>query len=149
MLIAYISLFIVSFAAASLLPAQSEFMLGALIASQKYNIFLLLVTATLGNTAGACFNWWLGKYITKFEGRRWFPFTRAQLNKAQAAFNKYGRASLLFSWLPIAGDPLTFAAGVLNVPFKVFLPLVLIGKAARYIALAAFTYYAVDGVLKL
>lgn len=136
-LMVYISLFAVSFVAASLLPAQSELMLGALLASQKYSIALLLITATLGNTAGSCFNWWLGKYITRYQDKKWFPFTPKQLGTARLTFNKYGRASLLFAWLPIVGDPLTFAAGVLNVPFKVFFLLVLTGKALRYIVFAA------------
>lgn len=132
-------MFAAAFLAASLLPAQSEVLLTALIASKKYSLLLLLFFATAGNVAGACLNWWLGKYIVKFQNKKWFPFKPQQLSKAQNTFNKYGRVSLLFSWLPIVGDPLTFAAGVLNVPFPGFLILVTIGKAARYVILAVVT----------
>jgi membrane protein YqaA with SNARE-associated domain len=52
----------------------------------------------------------------------------------QVRFQKYGVWSLLFSWLPLGGDILTCVAGVMRVPFLVFLPLVAMGKALRYIA---------------
>ena len=91
--------------------------------------------AIIGNTAGSVFNWWLGRYARHFETRRWFPFTPADIEKASARFARFGAASLLLAWLPLIGDPLTFVAGLLRVPFSVFLPLVAIGKAARYVVL--------------
>ena len=41
--------------------------------------------------------------------------------KAEDYFKKYGVWSLLFSWLPIIGDPLTLVAGYLKVPFWIFM----------------------------
>ena len=128
---AYIVLFISAFGAATLLPFSSEVTLLALLSSD-YFIAGLWVVATLGNTLGACVNWWLGKYLTQFQGRSWFPFTEAQLARGQLWFNRYGKWSLLLSWLPIVGDVLTLVAGTLRVNFSWFLPLVLIGKGARY-----------------
>jgi membrane protein YqaA with SNARE-associated domain len=43
--------------------------------------------------------------------------------------------SLLFAWLPLVGDPLTFAAGMLRVRFAPFIALVAIGKGGRYAAI--------------
>ncbi|AIY64226.1 YqaA family protein [Pseudoalteromonas piratica] len=127
----YLSLFFTAFIAATLLPTASEGMLAYLI-QQQNNIALLWVSATLGNTLGSCVNWWLGKELNRFKNKKWFAVSEQQLEKAQNSFNRYGRASLLFAWLPVVGDPLTFIAGIMRVPFGVFVVLVSIGKAVRY-----------------
>ena len=97
----------------------------------------LLVAATIGNVAGSAFNWWLGLNARRFEDRRWFPFSPATIAAASNRFRRFGLWSLLLAWVPIIGDPLTFIAGVLQVPFRYFLPLVAIGKAARYAIVVA------------
>ncbi|WP_100914427.1 YqaA family protein [Pseudoalteromonas spongiae] len=127
----YLSLFFTAFIAATLLPTASEGML-AYLTQQQYNIALLWFSATLGNTLGSCINWWLGKELNRFKDRKWFALSEQQLEKAQQSFNRYGRASLLLAWLPIVGDPLTFVAGIMRVPFSIFVLLVAIGKALRY-----------------
>ena len=127
----YLTLFFTAFIAATLLPTASEGLLTYLL-NQPLNIFLLWLSATVGNTLGSCVNWWLGKELNRFKDRRWFMVTPQQLAKAKTRFNRYGRVSLLFAWLPIIGDPLTFIAGVMRVPFCRFLVLVAIGKALRY-----------------
>ena len=50
--------------------------------------------------------------------------------------------SLLFAWLPVGGDALTFIAGVMRVRFVLFLVLVALGKGARY----ALIIWVTDGV---
>lgn len=132
----YLSLFFTAFIAATLLPTASEGMLAYLI-QQQNNIALLWVSATLGNTLGSCVNWWLGKELNRFKNRKWFAVSEQQLEKAQNSFNRYGRASLLFAWLPVVGDPLTFIAGIMRVPFGIFVVLVAIGKAVRYATVIA------------
>ncbi|MDE3273389.1 YqaA family protein [Pseudoalteromonas sp. SSM20] len=127
----YLSLFFTAFIAATLLPTASEGML-AYLTQQQHNIALLWFSATLGNTLGSCVNWWLGKELNRFKDRKWFAVSEQQLEKAQKSFNRYGRASLLLAWLPIIGDPLTFVAGIMRVPFSIFVLLVAIGKALRY-----------------
>ena len=61
----------------------------------------------------------------------------ARLDQAQRWFSRFGWPALLFAWLPIGGDPLTFVAGTLKYPLGRFVLLVFIGKAARYAALWA------------
>jgi membrane protein YqaA with SNARE-associated domain len=41
----------------------------------------------------------------------------------------------LLSWVPIIGDPLTIAAGVMGESLVVFLVFVTVAKTGRYIAL--------------
>lgn len=127
----YISLFITSFIAATLLPAASEALLGTLV-TQGYALLLLWFCATLGNTLGSCVNWWLGKESLRFKDKKWFPVSENKLNKAQAQFQKYGIVTLLFTWLPIVGDPLTLMAGVMRIRFDLFVLLVALGKGVRY-----------------
>ena len=72
------------------------------------------VAATLGNVLGAVVNFVLGRFLIRFEGRRWFPVSAASRQKAEALFARYGRPVLLLSWLPVIGDPLTLVAGLLR-----------------------------------
>jgi len=133
----YLGLFTTALVAATLVPVSSEAVLGALTAADGHEVWLLVAVATAGNTLGSVVNWLLGRYCLRWRGRRWFPIKPAVLDRAAERFRHYGLWSLLFAWLPIVGDPLTFAAGMLGVRFRAFLILVAIGKAARYIAVAA------------
>lgn len=129
---AYIGLFLAAFGAATLLPLQSEAVLVGLLLSERYWLWLLLAVATLGNVLGSLVNWWLGRAIERFHDRRWFPVSPAHLQKARFHYQRYGHWSLLLSWLPVIGDPLTLVAGVMRVPLGRFLLIVTLAKGARY-----------------
>ena len=135
---AYTGLFFSALLAATLLPVQSEAILVTLI-TQDYSLTGLLIAATLGNTLGAVINWCLGICLNRFQNRRWFPVSPESLERAQVRYARYGYASLLLSWVPIIGDPLTLIAGVMRTPLHIFLPLVLMAKAGRYGVLAWLT----------
>ena len=135
-MIAYIGLFMSALVAATILPMQSEAVLVGLLASSAYSPVLLIGVATVGNVLGSVINWYLGRFLMRFRGRRWFPASQSQLDKAQRWDHRYGRWSLLGSWLPLVGDPLTVVAGVLKEPLVPFLILVTIAKGARYLILA-------------
>lgn len=131
-LASHLSLLVSAFLAATLLPGSSEVLLAGLVMLDPQSTATLFIAATIGNTAGAAVNWYLGRSLMRFAGRRWFPVSTNRLDQASAFFNRYGSWPLLFSWVPIIGDPLTVAAGALNIRFLLFLPLVAFGKAARY-----------------
>lgn len=138
----YLGLFIASFLAATLLPAASELGLAALYTSGKYEITILVIAASLGNTLGSISNWVIGRCIERFKDRRWFPASPAQLEAAQIRYAKYGYWGLLLSWVPIIGDPITLAAGVLREPFWRFVLIVGFAKTMRYVILAIFVVHA-------
>ena len=100
---------------------------------------LLIAIASLGNTLGAMVNWLLGLSIQRFRGRRWFPVSAKQLERAQQHYRRFGRWSLLLSWVPIVGDPLVLVAGILREKFWVVLLLTALAKTGRYLVLAAMT----------
>ncbi|SMH41178.1 YqaA family protein [Mesorhizobium australicum] len=138
-LAAYAGLFAVAFVAATILPAQSEAALVALLVAGAQEPVALVAVASLGNTLGAVVNWALGRGVSRFSGRRWFPVTPAQLDRATRWYRRWGRWSLLLSWAPVGGDALTVAAGVLREPLWSFVLLVGLAKTARYVVLAAAT----------
>jgi len=131
----YLSLFIISFLAATILPFSSELTLAGLMATSSYDNLSLLIIASLGNILGSVVNWILGFYSRNLSTKKWFPFKDEQIKRSSKWFDKFGRWSLLFAWVPIIGDPLTLAAGLLRIKFVEFLILVTIGKISRYLAI--------------
>ena len=131
----YLTIFFLSFLAATILPFSSEIGLASLLALDTYNNVLLLILASCGNILGSCINWLLGNYSRRFENKKWFPFNKKNLLKASNWFEKYGKWSLLLSWVPIVGDPITFIAGTMKTKFKTFILLVSISKISRYLVI--------------
>ncbi|MER8780214.1 DedA family protein [Mesorhizobium sp. M1006] len=137
-LAAYAGLFLAALLAATILPMQSEAVLVGLLLAD-YSPWLLIAVASVGNVLGSVINWLLGRGIERFRSQWWFPMNQAQLERAQVWYRRCGKWSLLLSWLPVVGDPLTVVAGVLREPFRVFLLLVTAAKLSRYLVLAALT----------
>lgn len=133
----YWILFISAFGAATLLPLQSEAVLIGLLLQKQYLVWLLLLVASLGNILGSCVNWWLGVKAEQFKDRKWFPVSTEKMQKAQMTYQKYGFWSLLLSWMPIIGDPITLIAGLLKENFWRFLLIVSIAKTGRYLFIYA------------
>lgn len=142
-MLSYFLLFISAFGAATLLPLQSEAVLVTLLLKGQYSALLLIGIATLGNVLGSCVNWWLGLKIEQFKHRKWFPVSEKRLQQAQSFYHKYGFYSLLLSWTPIIGDPITLVAGLFKENFWRFLGIVTIAKAGRYL----FIYWVVMGFI--
>ncbi|OHC61360.1 MAG: hypothetical protein A3J25_04760 [Pseudomonadales bacterium RIFCSPLOWO2_02_FULL_63_210] len=136
---AYLGLFLSAFGAATLLPLGSEALLVSLLLSDAYLLWLLVAVASVGNVLGSLVNWTLGRYLEHFRQRRWFPVSEQRLQQAQGWYTRYGRWSLLLSWLPVIGDPLTLVAGVMRERCWIFLLIVSLAKTGRYLALAALT----------
>ena len=111
---------------ATIIPFGSEAYFITLLSLEKYNHFILFVVASL-------FNWICGFYINFFIKKSWFPINNKIIDRGNKLFTKYGKWSLLISWFPLIGDPITFAAGTLRYPIIPFLVLVSIGKVGRYL----------------
>ena len=133
----YIGLFVVSFLAATLLPGGSEIALTTALASTDKSVTLLIAFATFGNVLGSLFNWVLGRYFNHLQDRSWYPIKPRQMVRAEQWYRKYGRWSLLLSWAPIIGDPLTLISGMFREPFFSFVILVTIAKLTRYLVVSA------------
>ena len=122
-------LFVSAFLSATILPGSSEAALLLALAS-KTNTYWLIVVATIGNTLGAMTTWGLARYLPQYLRAKSVPENWSKL------FQRYGRWSLLLTWVPIIGDALPIAAGLSGMALTKFIPPVLIGKALRYLAIA-------------
>lgn len=124
----YAGLFLFSLLAATIIPVSSESALAGAILL-KMEPMAVLFWATIGNCGGTLINYFLGKWI----GVKWLDkkVSRSQ----QHAYNlakKYGWWSLLLSWLPIIGDPITIVAGILRWNFINFMLIVFPLRFIRY-----------------
>jgi membrane protein YqaA with SNARE-associated domain len=136
---AYPGLFVAAFVAATVFPMQSEAVLIGLLLAGEHSPALLVAVASVGNTLGSVVNWALGRAIERFRDRRWFPASPAALDRAAAWYRRWGHWSLMLSWAPIIGDPLTVIAGVLREPLWRFLLIVALAKTGRYATLTLLT----------
>lgn len=130
-LLSLLGLFVAAFGAATLLPFQSEIVFVGLQLRGETAHWLLVLVASIGNTLGSVLNWVIGRWVEHFRGRRWFPVTDAQLEKAQAWYARWGLWSLLVSWAPF-GDAVTMVAGIMRCPLVMFVAIVGMVKTARY-----------------
>jgi len=120
-----------AFLAATILPLSSELVLTSLLIAGE-NPIAVLIVATTGNVAGSVLNYGVGRWGAETILHKWLHLSDTQTNAAEQKFNRFGKWSLLFAWLPVIGDPLTFVAGLLKINFRWFLLLVTLGKCARY-----------------
>ena len=130
----YLTLFITALISATLFPLGSEALLIYDI-TQGHNIYLLLFFATFGNSLGSVINYFLGLKGEEYLINKKL-LNEEYISKTKTYFDKYGFWSILFSWLPIIGDPITFVAGILKYDFRKFLILVIIAKFSRYLFIA-------------
>ena len=127
-------LMMISFIAATILPFSSE---AAVFAMSRLGLppLEILVWASVGNCLGVTFNYFLGRLgsrkILGDETRR------AKSERALKWMEKYGKWSLLLSWLPVVGDPLTIVAGIGRINFLFFAVVCYGVRVARYGVLLA------------
>ncbi|NGZ06550.1 MAG: DedA family protein [Magnetococcales bacterium] len=127
------SLFVAALLAATILPFSSEALLAAMLLSGEFDDWQLWGAATMGNVLGSQVNWGLARYCLHFQEHRWFPIRKEALQRAGDRFRAWGEWSLVLSWVPVIGDPLTFAAGLLGMPLWRFTGWVFLGKGGRYL----------------
>lgn len=100
-----------------------------------FDPFLCLLAASSGNISGSVLNYGAGFFAGKFLFKYYLKNKNRDINTGISRFKKYGKPSLFFAWMPIIGDPLTLAAGILKINFYFFLFAVGTGKILRYIIL--------------
>ncbi len=130
-------LFFAAFASATLVPAQSEALLAGMTVAGLWPPLALLIVASVANVLGACLNWWIGGLIDRVRHHRWFPVSESALTSARRTYGRWGWPSLFLSWVPVVGDPLTFAAGVMKEPLWRFVAVVGAAKTLRYAVVIA------------
>ncbi|MFT5699420.1 MAG: membrane protein YqaA with SNARE-associated domain [Desulforhopalus sp.] len=135
-------LFVISFLAATVVPLGSEWLLVLMIV-QGFSVGETVIAASLGNYLGSCTTYMIGQYGSTFIISKLLRIDTAQLIRAKKLYAKYGKWSLLVSWLPIIGDPICLVAGIFKVNWLRFSTLVFIGKFCRYATVAYFAHKAI------
>jgi membrane protein YqaA with SNARE-associated domain len=126
------SLFLAAFISATLMPIGSEPALVGLLLLNPDLFWPAIVVATLGNTLGGMFDWWLGYEAHQIADK--FTHSKTHL-KALAFLERLGPKACLLAWLPIVGDPLCSVAGWLRLPFWPCAGWMLLGKFLRYLVM--------------
>ena len=121
------ALFAAAFVSATVLPANSELVLVAVLKAWPERAAAAIALATLGNTLGGLTTYGIGRLL---------PVRALPAPRLVAAVRKYGAFTLLLSWVPLLGDGLCAAAGWLRVPVWAATVAMAVGKAARYLAVA-------------
>lgn len=126
-------LFLSSFISSTLFPGASEVVLGVLAAQAEHAPWLLLAVASLGNTLGGITSWGIGWWVARHLPPEKLLAPARQ--RALTPIRRWGSPALLFSWLPVVGDPLCFAAGFLRLSFWLSAIFIAVGKVVRYAVL--------------
>ena len=129
------ALFFSALVSATLFPGGSEMLLLYRL-NEGGNAVALVLTATCGNVLGSLITYGMGRLGNEAVHQRWLRISETQLERAERWFGVYGKPALLLAWLPVVGDPLCLAAGLLRCGLVSFLLLVTLGKLARYAVLA-------------
>lgn len=124
-----------AFTSATILPGTSEALLASLAIAPTAPYWMLLLVASVANVAGSVVNWVMSR-VAAAGGTRVAGEGKVY-RRAEAFWARWGKWSLLASWVPVIGDPLTIVAGLLRVPFWHFVGIVAVAKTARYVAVIA------------
>lgn len=141
-IIMYLSLFIISFLSATILPFSPD-AVAAYMAVNDFLLIFIVAVATLGSYLGSCTTYYLGYLGREKILKQWLKNKEGKMEKYHQVFVKYGEVVLLFSWIPFIGDIFVGLAGVLKVDFFVFSFFVMFGKILRFF----FVVYAADRFL--
>jgi membrane protein YqaA with SNARE-associated domain len=111
------------------LPFSSEVAFVAAL-SNDMPILNAMIFASSGNILAIILNYWIGYWL--------YDKTKTKLTSSKIGTksleygHKYGYFTLLISWLPVIGDPLTLVAGVLRLKFVWFVIVAGALRVARY-----------------
>ena len=118
-------LFVATFLAATLLPGGSEAALFGVLKLDPGLLWPALVVATIGNTLGGLTSYFIGRSIPQHRTLRGLERVR-----------QHGTVILLLSWLPVVGDPMCVAAGLLRLNPWRSAAFIATGKFGRYLVVA-------------
>jgi membrane protein YqaA with SNARE-associated domain len=121
-----VSVFVVAFMSATLLPLGSEPAVFAYVKLNPDQYWLAILVATVGNTIGGAVDYWMGRGAKR-------AVAPSKSTHYLKWFEKLGPKALFFSFLPVVGDPLCAVAGWLKLPFWPSVAWMAVGKFSRYL----------------
>ena len=128
-----------SFLSGSVVPIASEvlmlFFLGI-----GMNAVLLVVVATVGNTIGGITCFMLGFLADAGTVQRVFRIPEERMERAVGMIQKYGYWTAVLSFMPVLGDVILVALGIMRVNSCKVIAMMALGKLLRYAFVAASFY---------
>lgn len=141
----YWGMALLSFLSGSVIPIASEALLLVLL-GLGLNAMWLIVVATVGNTLGGITCFMLGYLTDKQTVKRVFRISDKKMERADSLIQRYGYWAAVLSFMPIIGEAILVALGIMRVDkYKVSIVMA-IGKFARY-AFVAISYYGISRLL--
>lgn len=127
-----LGVFFLSFLAATILPFSSELIL---LTGIKTGVpqESALIAASIGNCLGCLFNYGLGFLFADKTQTKLISSRAGRL--AMKWMKGYGTWSLIGSWLPVIGDPLTIVGGLIKVKLLKFISIVFTLRILRYLVM--------------
>ena len=128
-------LFLGCLLSATVIPFSSEALVaGALLLD--YSPWTVVLVATLGNTIGGMTCYLLGRLCKWSWIEKWLKVKEETLAKAHEKVEKYGSLAALLAWLPVVGDPIAIALGLMRTRVLLTTVLMFLGKGLRYMVVA-------------
>ena len=138
MLWAYAGVLGWAFLSATWLPLSVDAAFVALVASEKTWLLPVLVAST-GNVAGGITTFWLSRKGGESILKKLSDKQRQRYEKAATLLRKRGPVSLILSPVPLLGDAIVTAGGVMKLPAVPSLCWLTLGKVLRFLVLAFIT----------
>lgn len=128
----YIGMFISSFLAGSIIPANSELVMSAVLAL-GLNKWIVLITATIGNLLGGMTCYYLG-YLGKMEWiTKYMRIKEEKVIKMHRFLEGKGAWLAFFVFIPFIGDIIVVVFGLMRSNFLIVSVAMLFGKFLKYL----------------
>ncbi len=128
-------LFLGCLLSATVIPFSSEALVaGALLLD--YSPWTVVLVATLGNTIGGMTCYLLGRLCKWSWIEKWLKVKEETLAKAHEKVERYGSLAALLAWLPVVGDSIAIALGLMRTRVLPTTVLMFLGKGLRYMVVA-------------
>ena len=127
----YIGMFISALLAGSVLPFNSEVVIGALKVA-GLDPWWLLISGTVGNVLGGLFNYWIGKFGRMDWIEKYLHIKEEKIIRAQKFMAGRGALMAFFAFVPIIGSAITVALGLMRANITVTTVSMTAGKFLRY-----------------
>lgn len=129
----YFGMFLSGLVAGSVLPFNSEVVMGALRAAGLAP-WPLIIYGTIGNVLGGLFNYWVGTFGRMDWIEKYLHVSQKSLDRAKRFMAGRGAWMAFFAFVPILGSALTVLLGMMKANFPVTVVAMTLGKLLRYVA---------------
>jgi membrane protein YqaA with SNARE-associated domain len=124
-------MFLSAFLAGSILPFSSEAIMVALLALGG-SPWLLLLTASVGNTLGGVSCYCVGRIASPEWLQRTFRIKDKHMQRARALVSRWGAWMGFLCWVPVLGDAILVTLGIMRSHPLATHVTMLIGRTLRY-----------------